>query len=214
MKKPIITLPLVLGFSSIAVPASGSVVTTYTDRSSFEAALLSPSTETFNSFLSEAPFHTTRLDVGPFTLSMTGSPSTSSPRNSIDLPPAQFTVFDIDGTNIANVLTALGDSLFFDFDSPTTAFGADFGNFNDGFLRTQIVVDGETLSPGGASGASFYGFLTDTPFSTVEFRAVDNDGFGIDNVTVESSAIPEPTSSLGLCLLLSASLFSRKKRSA
>jgi hypothetical protein len=168
-----------------AVPAShAAVINTFTNRATFNGAVGPTTVEDFNSFGSEVPFHTTPLDVGPFTFFMTGSPVTTPPRNSIELPPLVFPEFNVDGTTIANVRTIGGDSLFLSFDKPTLAFGADFASFNDSSLRTQIVVDGELVTPPVTAGEQvrFFGFETDRFFSTVEFRGISADGYAMDNV--------------------------------
>lgn len=184
-----------LAIVGIAGSANAAIISTFTDRTAFDA-VTTTSLETFNSIVSEVPFHTTPLDVGPFTLSMTGSPNTNPARNKIDIPPAEFGVFDVDGTNIANVLTFNGDSLFLTFDTAITAFGLDLADFNDGGLRTQIVVGLDTLTPAvtGGSAVRFFGFTSDTAFTSVEFRSVINDGYGFDNVAFGggSVAVPEP----------------------
>ena len=188
----------------IAGSANAAIISTFTDRTVFDA-VTSTSLETFDSIVSEVPFHTVPLDVGPFTLSMTGSPSTDPDRNKIDIPPAEFGVFDVDGTNIANVLTFNGDSLFLTFDTAITAFGLDLAAFNDDILRTEVVVGPDTLTPAITVGnqVRFFGFTSDTAFTSVEFRGVDNDGYGIDNVAFGSVAVPEP----GVLAMLGVGLF-------
>ena len=205
---------------ALAGQAQAATITEFTSRAAFDLAVGPTTTEDFNSFVVETPFHTIPLDVGDFTLSMTGTPVTTSGRNRIDLPPPLFSVFDVDGTNIANVLTTSDDSFFITFDVPTTAFGADFASWNDGFLRTDVVVDGiDVLTPpvGGGSTVRFYGFSSDTPFTTVRFRGLDNDGYGIDNVSyLVTSAIPEPSTLALLGIAVGALTWrrSRRKRAA
>ena len=68
----------VVGLLMSAVLASpAAVISTFTDRATFNGAVGPTSVEDFNSFGSEVPFHTVPLDAGPFTLSMSGSPATS-----------------------------------------------------------------------------------------------------------------------------------------
>lgn len=62
-----------------------AVPTIYTDRTAFQAALSAFATEDFESFPADTPFHTVPVDVGAFTISMTGSPSTAY--NFIDFAP-------------------------------------------------------------------------------------------------------------------------------
>ena len=193
----------------ICVLPAKAALTHYTNRTDFDAAVGATVLENFNSYTTEVPFHTTPLDVGDFTLSMTGNPSTNSIRNIIDLPPLAFADFNVDGTNIVNVLTRNGDSLFITFDTPITAFGADFSAMNDQQYRTEFVVAGETFKPSiFGDAARFVGFTSDIPFTVLEARGIDNDGYGIDNVSYQF--IPEPAT----LVLLAAGAFitGRKKR--
>lgn len=181
---------------ALCTGASAALIS-YTSQSAFLAAAGSVSTEDFNSQTDGATFHTTPLDVGPFTLSMTGSPSTSSGRNQIDAPPPQFAAFDVDGTTVANVLTTRGDSLLLTFDSAITSFGVSLAAFNDDRIRTEIVLGGSVFQPAASAGSvvRFFGVTSDTAFTTVRFRGLDNDGFGMDNVLYGARAtVPEPGS--------------------
>ena len=72
--------------------SQATIINTFTTRAAFDLAVGATSAENFNSFVVETPFHSVPLDVGPFTISMTGTPSTSSTRNRIDLPPPAFDV--------------------------------------------------------------------------------------------------------------------------
>ncbi|MGI9309299.1 MAG: VPLPA-CTERM sorting domain-containing protein, partial [Gammaproteobacteria bacterium] len=116
-------------------------------------------------------------------------------RNQIDAPPPQYSEFNVDGTTIANVLTSYGSSLFVTFDSSITAFGVDLASFNDGLIRTEIVINGVVTTPvvQGAFDVRFFGFISSDGFTTVEFRGIENDGFGMDNVLYGSgTAVPIP----------------------
>jgi hypothetical protein len=155
----------------------------------------STETETFNAFQSEISFATSPLDVGPFTLSLGAGAATD--RNFIDLPPAQFTTFNVDGTTIANVFTETGISAFFTFDNGIRAFGFDLAGFNN-LSQSAVIINGQTygfnqLFP----RDGFFGVVSDTPFTTVELRTTGfrgTDGFGVDNVTFSATAaaVPEP----------------------
>ena len=134
-----------LGLAIQINTANAGVVTVHTSRADFNAVAGATTLEDFNSFTSEVDFLTAPLDVGDFTISTT---NTFAARNFIDLPPVQFTDFDIDGTNVVNAFLENGDTLFLTFDVPITAFGADFGNLNDfGFEGAEIFVAGETFIP-------------------------------------------------------------------
>jgi hypothetical protein len=182
MKKYIV--PFIICISSAS---NAALITPFQERVSFEAAASNLNTETFNSFVSDAPFHTAPLDVGDFSLSMLGNPSTRTPTNSIDIPPARFSRIDVDGTNVASILTSSEASLFLTFDHPIFEFGADFADLQDNIFRTDIVIGGDILTP--AIDTTFFGLISDTAFNKIEFRGRSSDGFGMDNV---SYSVPIP----------------------
>lgn len=197
-----LTWPMRLVFACIGLIYSSplpAAMVTFTNRSVFQTAAGTTTLEDFNSFVSEVAFHTVPLDVGDFSISMTGSPSTAADRNKIDIPPHNFAVLNVDGTPLMNVLTFLPQSLFLTFDTPINAFGADFSDFNNQLRRTNIIVNGTTILPPIYPGGvvQFFGLVSDSPFNSVEFRAIDSvfgDGYGIDNVEYSTTAAPEPTS--------------------
>ena len=179
--------------------ANAAVIQEFSDRTAFTTAAGAPLTnETFSSFIADTPFHTTPLDIGLFTISMTGSP----PKffgNKIDVVPIDGS-FGVDGTNTMGVFTRPGQSLILTFESPIFAFGADFYDWNDDLLRTDVIVGGaDVLSPpiDTTSPPRFYGFISDMPFTTVEFRGLENDVYGMDNLAfggayVGVPPVPEP----------------------
>ena len=201
--------------------ARAAVIGTFTTRAAFDAATSSTQMEDFNEFRADLAFHTTPVDVGPFTLSLgifESSIQRDSNRNKIDVPPVAFPVFNVDGSPIVNVLTSwTGDSIRLTFDEPITAFGADFANMNTpvsfapGIARTHIFLDGvDSVVPPNTveSEVRFFGFVTDLPFTELAFDAPNtnvSNGFGMDNVSFGFGA-PEPSTALLLgCGLLCAS---------
>lgn len=194
---------LIAGLMSATANAA---IISYTDRTSFDAAAGATTIENFESFAVESAFHTSPLDVGDFSLSMTGSPRTDF--NFIDIPPAQASETDVNGTNGMRVLTSNTVDLVFTFDSAITAFGADFMSLNDVINRTDVGVDGQTLSIPIASSSglpSFFGFTSDTAFTTVTFHGLVNDAYGVDNVTYTTTD-ESPVSTTGTLALLGLGL--------
>jgi len=168
---------------------------TYTEKTAFTSAAGSLRIEDFNALVNGSAFHTTPLDVGAFTLSMTGTPLTT--RNFIDAPPPDYVYFDfsVDGTTFAFIHIDSDDSLFVTFDSPITAFGVDLRELNSDSLSTEIIAAEITITPAikGEENLRFIGIISDTPYSTVEFRGLTIGGFGMDNVMFSGTAIPIPT---------------------
>jgi hypothetical protein len=177
-------------------PLSAAVIEVFTDRALFDAAVGPTLGEDFNTFSSDIPFHTTPFDVGPFTLSMTGSPLTDGTRNKIDALPLEETIFNVDNTTVAQALTTDGTTFLITFETPITAFGADFAALNEDVDRTQIIVGTDTLDPPVTNGntVGFFGFRTDSPFTTLEFVTSSLtrplDGYSLDNVAFSTIPIP------------------------
>ncbi|MEQ9409463.1 MAG: PEP-CTERM sorting domain-containing protein [Fuerstiella sp.] len=215
--KPYVTfqsLTFALLFLPTSIVDAGFV--TYSNRAAWESTVGNHSTEDFNSFTVDTPFHTNAVDVGDFSLSMTGDPGTV--RNKIDVPNLWDSSFNIDGTNVASVFLKTGDSLFLIFDAAIVSFGAEFAALNDSVRRVDIVVAGEVFTPPvtAASQVRFFGFTSDVSFTSVELRGVGtfNDGFSLDNVSFsEQAPVPEPASlamwGLGAIVLTG---YSRRKR--
>ena len=191
--------PLSLAAAALGAATSASAqVTTYTSRSAFSAAAGPLTTQTFNSYTTDTSFRTTPLTFPGFTLAGAGAGQLSE--NFIDVPPLQFAIFNVDGTPIVNAFTSSASSVIFTFLAPITAFGADFASFQDGIVRSSIVINGQTIIPdvAGAENSNtvrFLGYTSSTPFTTVTFNGTVGDGFGIDNVSFSSAvtaAVPEP----------------------
>jgi hypothetical protein len=191
--------------------ASAAIVSVHTQRSSFASAIGgSPRVETFNQITEEIPFHTVPLDVGPFMISMTGLPSTAPQFNRIDVPPITFSSFNIDGSTVASVQTTKSQELVITFDRNILAFGASFGELNEYFVQTQIVIENEVFTPAATTCCPwrFFGLVSDTPFRTVRLVALPDDslvdGYSIDNVVYAHRLnVPEPAS-VALCASVAA----------
>lgn len=183
---------LLSAFLTMAGTANASVVV-FTDRAAFLTAIGGPVlTEDFNSIAGGTSIDNASVDLGAFSLILAG-PNFGG---EIDIfsPASQQ---DIDGTNTVSVESKLGASLLFNFVSGIRAWGADFKSLNDSERRTDVKVAGETLllpiEP--VSGTlTFYGFISDSLFTEIEFEGVINDTYGLDNVAFSStvSAVPVP----------------------
>jgi hypothetical protein len=206
--------------------AYAGIIGTYSDRASFESNVFTFVTEDFESFGGDTTFNGTSLDVGDFSLLALGNTLEPPRRNKVDVPSLEFGLFNLNGTAIANVSLDAGGSMLMTFEHPIMAFGADFAHMNNRSIRTEIIVDGETLAAAVAPATEprFFGFMSDTPFTVVQFHGVIGsigDGFGIDNVSyseacaVQLATVPEPSSLLSFATLMVVSGgFSRRRRQA
>lgn len=196
MRRFVLASLLVSSAVAVAAPAAAQI-TTFTNRGAFAGAAAPLSTVDFESFATDTSFRTSPVDAGPFSVRVVGTTASNTSYNFVDVAPAASSESDVNGTNNLRVFTDATSSFFFQFDNPTTAFGADFRSFNDSSLRTLIFVDGMQITPpvSPMSGAlTFFGFTSTSAFSTVEFRGVQNDVFGIDDVSFSraTAAVPEP----------------------
>lgn len=210
--------------ASASTNATAGIIATYTDRGLFESDVTGLITETFDSFATDTTFHETSLDVGDFSLLSSGNNMDPVRRNKIDVPALEFGLFDLNGSAVANISVDPGKFVLVTFEDAIMAFGADFAHFNDGMLRSQIIVNGEVLDPPLATATEkrFFGFTSDTPFTVVKFRGVvgtGGDGFGIDNIShseecgvVPNLPVPEPTSLLSFAALMVVAGGVRRRR--
>jgi hypothetical protein len=187
------TISVLVGTSALLLSSisSATIISTFSDRSVFENSLTIFSVETFND--DSGAFHTTPLDVGDFSFSVSGvRDDYVTSRNYIDQPPIQFSSMNVDGSAIANMSVRDGTEITLSFENPISAFGADFRLFDD----TIIVADGASLQILTETiDDEFFGFISDSTFNEVVFRGIGTDGWGIDNVTYsfENVAVSEPS---------------------
>ena len=207
IRRPIASALIALAACALGATAKAEVHV-FSDRGAFLAATVTTITETFDTQNADRPFHTVAADLGAFSLSMT--PGASEVYNFVDVPPLMTSATSVNGSAHLVVFTDAGVDLTFQFDQAFTAFGADFKGINDEFERTQFSVDGQVVAiPGEPVNLqlTFFGFTSDTPFTSLTFHGVRNDIYGIDDVSLGYAsrvpAIPEPGSlamlSLGLC---------------
>ena len=207
MKNSTMAVVAILAGMLIADVTQASL-SSYTDRTTFDGVVVLQTIEDFESYATDTPFHSSVVDVGDFTLSMSGAPDTSS-YNYIDIAPAATSESDVNGSTNMRVFTdgAASANLTFLFDAPIKAFGADFRSLNDQINRTELVIGSDVLSLPVTTGTglfTFFGFTSDTAFTSVTFKGLQNDVYGVDNVTY--SAIPEPAS-LGLLGLVTGGIY-------
>jgi hypothetical protein len=123
--------------------------------------------------------------------------------NEIDAPPVVSPQADVNGTAHANVFNGevVPTTPFITFATPITAFGAVFKNINDEVLRTIVdLFDGavllDSLAPPVAPNdtVGFWSFASDSgqQVTEIRFRRVNDDIFGIDDIEIGSSELPEP----------------------
>ena len=181
--------------ASTPVALHAATFTRYFDRAAFNNAAGKVALESFNT-ISAGTLLSTALDVGAFTIKETqfgdyGGGSRIA---------GGSTTGNINGTNfIAASLydgsASYGSYLTFTFDAPITAFG---GNWASGAINNiYLDVLGEKLDQNVPSTGGFFGFVSDTPFTTIVMRArASNHGAALDNLTysVGSGAVPEPAS--------------------
>ena len=228
MRTPKFSLLATLTLISISFAAhrtDAGIIATYNNRAAFESTGIGLSTETFNSFVSDTSFRGTALDLDGFSLQATGSAFASHTGNRVDVPALECGFFNVNGSAVATISFCTGGMTTMIFDHATTAFGADFAHLNDQGINAEIVVNGESLALPVASAIEprFFGFVSDTPFTEIKFRAVANtfgDAFSIDDVTHGGSLIcapavpivPEPSSLMAFAAMSFVACGSRRRR--
>jgi hypothetical protein len=109
---------------------------------------------------------------------------------------------DVHGLNLGNP-----QFLRLDFNSPITAFGANFNGINEGGI--YALIDGNQFAL--ANGTTFFGVIG-SPFSSIEFRTNDPiaEFFEMDDVRFrDAGAIPGPAAAV---MFLSAFIARRRNR--
>lgn len=196
---------VVVSFLALASSyANSAILTVFDDRATFNAALSDSTTETFNSFASDQSFSGVNVDVGDFTLFA----ENTGVRNLIDALPAVGTATAINGTTFLNYF--LNDSsATIIFDTAITAIGFDIFAFgNVGNVSSLTVLD-RTFDQSDITNSSsqFFGFTSDTAFTTLTFASTINDGFTIDDITYGNVSSVSAPAILSLLLLSFSYLF-------
>lgn len=205
---------LILAWFLTFLPGSGAhaTITQYSDRTTFEAAAGAVTLEDFEGFAAQVDaFEGVSFDFGDF-----------SAFNDVNIfsggdigvpPPGNF-----GSTNRIWGATFLGGTIFrLTFDDPIRAIGFDAGELAD--QRSDNVIFDNTAGDivvisDAVDQVRFWGFISDTPFTTFTISQVgfgagggDGDGFTVDNLTYA----PEPSPVALAALATLAMAFARRK---
>ena len=189
--------PLGIGAVSFALflaQAGAAVVVQYSDRDQFVSLSGTLELQNFNAFTNTTYFNNSPLVVGDLTLSVAPVfPVFEDPFNSIQVAPANTPGWAVDGTNIVRIGLSEVKTFTIQFAEPVYSFGSYFGAWNDGQVRAQLEILSSTfIAPvTAAPEVRFFGYISDTPFSSITIRGLGNEGLYLDNV-VYSTQVPEP----------------------
>lgn len=182
--------------ASTATAVEAADFTTYSSRTAFVAASGPLSSENFNTVKSDVDFAYSSYHASGFTMTLDANDRTP---HSAYIDAAPYLGSSIDGTSYAAAaFYSFGDydsSIVLTFDTPITAFGADFSSGSAG--RFIVEVLGNTLTPV-VDNPGFFGFVSDTAFTTIRFRGQPQSGHYVtfDNLSFGSgavAAVPEPS---------------------
>lgn len=206
--------------------SASAVVTTFTDRASWQLAVdnaglgLVTATEDFNSTPVGTFFHTTPL-VSSSGFNVSHSGTGNGINNDIAVQDIfSGSSFDIDGTNQITSDDRLGGNLTFTITSTSAvhAFAFDYSSYGGAGSTEGLTSNlGDILVPIAQATftPAFFGFLDTAPTgSYTSFSATGTDiGFGLDNVSIATAAVPEPSSSMLLGLGALGLITRRSRRS-
>ena len=181
--------------------------TVYTDRTLFEAALPSFTIETFESSpligtlssgaIQTQAFNYFTVSTVPNAVKVLGTPAGEG---SFNTTPGGSKYLYLD-TDIAFT----GSQTTFALNEPTFAFGFDYTGVNAVLTTFNVSVlnnSYDLVRNPDNSTALFWGIITNLPFSAIILTTSTDSGYGIDQVTLGVTPVPEP----GTLLLLGTGL--------
>jgi hypothetical protein len=175
--------------------ASATLIS-FTDRTAWEAAV---NGDFILEDFSSAPmsdYFASPIDVGDFTVSLTGS-NFGSGWHLIGTGGNN----NFSGTSELQAATASDSTTTLDFDFSIYALGADWGAVSDN-RTTSFFIDGIQLDIPALNGG-FFGFVSDTALnsSMMTLTSGNADGFSIDNLVYAKVPEPSTIALLGLAFL-------------
>lgn len=202
--KPRSWIALALLYAGMA--GNAQAFTVFTDRALFEAALLTSTTEDFESYatvgtpdpLLNIPDGLAALDLNDFSLTATPNAikiwdAFHSGSHNTTPGGTQFLYLDTDNLGIANG-NSVGSTTVFSLYNPVDAFGFDYtGVFEPGTGFT-VSIGSDVFNPGLNNPEDvplFWGVIGLGTFSTVTLATSLDSGYGVDEVTF-GSAVPLP----------------------
>ncbi|MEM8642403.1 MAG: PEP-CTERM sorting domain-containing protein [Cyanobacteria bacterium P01_G01_bin.54] len=203
----------------LAQSADAFIITTYTDRSLWEAAVSgNVIIEDFNSITSDTDLS---VDVGDFSISAVGPWAHQNGIEAYDPSPSSFQQDrNIDGTTYYQGDTDQGTTYTFSFDFGISAFAFDHTSLGSEGAGEFLTLDLEGVNysiPSTQTGETgFFGIVnSDTElFTSVTFLG-DDGAHGLDNISYTASSpteVPEPGSLSILGLGIVGLVVSHKKK--
>lgn len=175
--------------------------TVYTDRSLFQAAFPSFNIETFESSAligdissgatASQTFSYFTVSSNPFAIKVLGAPGGEGSFNTTP-GGSKYLYLDTDRFLIGSQTT-------FSLDAPTLAFGFDYTGVNQPNSIFSATILNQTYGIANNpdnSTSLFWGIITGLPFSTVILTTSTDSGYGIDQVTLGVTPVPEPATML------------------